>query len=302
MQKVISKLISENQSGYRKTRYIGINARLIMDIIEKCEKSNTAGAILCLDYEKAFDSLNWNFMLASLNKYGFGSNFIKWVKILYNSPTFCIKNNGWISREGIMKRGVRQGCHVSALLFILAIEFMSIDMKSNKEISGIKVKSSECKILQYADDTTLTLGNTMSISNSLKVLHKFSAVSGLKLNIAKCQGLWLGEFKANLTSFEGIQFVTCPIKCLGIYIGTDFKECEKQNWSKKITSIEQMLIKWSSRTLTIYGKATVINCLAIPKLIYIMSLLPVPQYVIDKLKKIIFNICGESHIKLKETL
>ena len=61
-----------------------------------------------------------------------------------------------------MKRGVRQECPVSALLFILAIEFMSIDMKSNKEISGIKIKSSECKILQYADDTTLTLGNNVN--------------------------------------------------------------------------------------------------------------------------------------------
>ena len=136
----------------------------------------------------------------------------------------------------------------------------------------------------------------MSITNSLKLLQKFSSVSGLKLNIDKCQGLWLGEFKANSTSFEGIQFVTCPIKCLGIYIGTDFKECEKQNWNKKITSIEQMLMKWNSRTLTIYGKVTVINCLAIPKLIYNMSLLPVPQYVIDKLKKIIFQyLWGKSH-------
>ena len=61
-----------------------------------------------------------------------------------------------------MKRGVRQGCPVSALLFILAIEFMSIDIKSNKEISGIKIKSIECKILQYADDTTLTLGNNVN--------------------------------------------------------------------------------------------------------------------------------------------
>ena len=130
----------------------------------------------------------------------------------------------------------------------------------------------------------------MSITNSLKVLQKFSSVSGLKLNIGKCQGLWLGEFKTKPTSFEGIQFVTCPIKCLGIYIGTDFKECEKQNWNKKITSIEQMLIKWSSRTLTIYEKVTVINCLVIPKRIYNMSLLPVPQYVIDKLKKNNFSM------------
>ena len=74
---------------------------------------------------------------------------------------------------------------MSALLFILVIEFMSMDMKSNKEISGIKIKSSECKILQYADDTTLALRNTMSITNSLKVLQKFSSVPGLKLSIGK---------------------------------------------------------------------------------------------------------------------
>ena len=92
LQKVISKLISDNQSGYIKSRYIGINARLIMDIIENCEKSNTAGAILCLDYEKAFDSLNWNFMLASLNKYGFGSNFIKWVKTKVKQRNIRDKN------------------------------------------------------------------------------------------------------------------------------------------------------------------------------------------------------------------
>ena len=122
----------------------------------------------------------------------------------------------------------------------------------------------------------------MSVTNSLKV---FSSVSDLKLNIGKCQGLLLGECKTNPTSFEGIQFVTCPIKCLGIYIRTEFKECEKQNWNKKITSIEEMLMKWSSRTPTICRKVTVINCLEIPKLIYNMSLLPMPQYVLDKLKK-----------------
>ena len=94
LQQVISKLVSPDQSGYIKTRYIGFNARLIMDIIENAETNNISGAIICLDYEKAFDSLNWNFMLASLQKFGFGPEFIKWVNILYTFPSFCVKNNG----------------------------------------------------------------------------------------------------------------------------------------------------------------------------------------------------------------
>ena len=123
IQKIIPKLISNDQSGYIKGRYIGFNARLINDIIENCEKKNLPGAIVCLDFEKAFDSLDWKFMIKSLKEYGFGDYFTRWIKILYTSPTYCIKNNGWISKESAMNRGIRQGCAVSALLFILAVEF-----------------------------------------------------------------------------------------------------------------------------------------------------------------------------------
>ena len=121
IQKVIPKLISNDQSGYIKGRYIGFNARLINDIIENCEKKNLPGAIVCLDFEKAFDSLDWKFMIISLKRYGFGDYFTRWIKMLYTSPTYCIKNNGWISKESAMNRGIRQGCAVSALLFILMI-------------------------------------------------------------------------------------------------------------------------------------------------------------------------------------
>ena len=91
MQHILPKLISKDQSGYIKNRHIGLNARLIHDIIENCENNNLPGAIVCLDFEKAFDSLNWNFIICALEKYGFGKSFIKWIKIFYTKPTFCVK-------------------------------------------------------------------------------------------------------------------------------------------------------------------------------------------------------------------
>ena len=198
-----------------------------------------------------------------------------------------------------MKKGVRQGCPVSALLFTLAIEYMSINIRQNEKISGIKINDTECKILQYADDSTLMLENCSSIIESLKTLQKFSCVSGLKLNIDKCQGLWLGRLKQNTAIFENITFGKGPIKCLGVYIGTEFKKCEQENWEKKLTAIEQILIKWSSRKLTLYGKVTVINSLVIPKLLYCISLLSVPQYVIDKIEKLIFQYLWGKTDKIK---
>ena len=192
---------------------------------------------------------------------------------------------------------------VSALLFILALEFMSINIRSNTNISGIKVNNIECKILQYADDSTLTLENTESITKSLKIIKEFSLVSGLKLNTDKCKGIWLGQLRTNPTTFGNIKFGTEPVKCLGIYIGTDSKKCENENWDKKITNIEQMLIKWNSRKLTLFGKATVINSLVIPKLIYNISMLAVPEGIIQKIDKIIFQyLWGKSHKVRRKTV
>ena len=66
MQKVITNLISSDQGGYIKKRFIGFNARLITDLIEYYENKNLNGAIICLDFEKAYDSFDWNFLKASL--------------------------------------------------------------------------------------------------------------------------------------------------------------------------------------------------------------------------------------------
>ena len=270
-------------------------------MIEDCERYNKPGAIICLDFEKAFDNLSWDFMFASLEKFGFGHNFQQWIKILYNTPLFCIKNNGWISREAAMKRGVRQGCPVSAILFILSIEILSFKINENKKISGLKLQENECCILQYADDSTLTLKDKESICESLKVLNNFSSVSGLKLNTSKCQGIWLGPLKGHSNSLEGITFCTDPIKCLGIFVGTDFSKCESKNWENKMTEVEQLLIKWNSRKLTLYGKSTVINNLVISKLIYNFCILAVPYEIIEKLNKLIFNyLWGKSH-KIKKS-
>ena len=80
----------------------------------------------------------------------------------------------------------RQGCPVSALLFVLAIEMLACEIKKNKMISGIKIGTNEYCILQYADDSTLTLKNKVSIIECIKILENFSTISGLKLNTKKC--------------------------------------------------------------------------------------------------------------------
>ena len=132
LQKVIDKLIGKEQSAYIKGRYIGDNARLILDIFEYCEEFSENGILLFLDFEKAFDSVEWNFLFKTLTKFNFGENFLTWMLILYNNPIFRVKNNGWTSKLCKMGRGIRQGCPISALLYLFVAEILAIKIRHNR--------------------------------------------------------------------------------------------------------------------------------------------------------------------------
>ena len=77
LQTVVDKLIGRDQSAYIKGRYIGISARTVLDIFEYCEETNSEGILLFLDFQKAFDSVEWNFLFKSLEYFNFGQNFLK---------------------------------------------------------------------------------------------------------------------------------------------------------------------------------------------------------------------------------
>ena len=106
LQKVITKIISTEQTGYIKKQFIGINIRAILDVCKNIEANNSA-RILLLDFEKAFVSVEWTFLFSTLKKFNFGKEFIQWIKILYIGPKAIIKNNGYLSNKINIKRGIR---------------------------------------------------------------------------------------------------------------------------------------------------------------------------------------------------
>jgi hypothetical protein len=146
-----------------------------------------------VDFEKAFDSVEWPFIQRALRFFGFKNDFCKWVNLFYTDITSYVTNNGHNSDYFSLKRGIRQGDPLSPYLFMLVVEILSAAIKINSDIKGIKLDESEYLISQLADDTTIFLdGSENSLKNCLLVLDKFRECSGMKANIDKTQAIWIG--------------------------------------------------------------------------------------------------------------
>ena len=109
IKKVLPELIHCNQTGYVQGRYIGESVRLIEDIMNYTVESDIPGILLTIDFEKAFDSMDWNFITESLKIFGFGPSLIKWFELLYRGSKSCVLNDGFSSQYFNVQRGVRQG-------------------------------------------------------------------------------------------------------------------------------------------------------------------------------------------------
>ncbi len=300
LQRVIKTIINSNQTAYIKKRFIGTNARLIQDIFEMCENEQQPGIILGLDFMKAYDSLEWSFMLKVLEKFNFGDNFIRWIKILYTKTSMSIKNNGWLTAELFPERGVRQGCPVSCLLFILAVEVLAQQIRDNINIKGIKVNRHEHKISQYADDSYLLLSEIESIHEAIQTINEFSSLAGPKLNIAKTKGIWLGPYKGQYPNeVYGITFIETPLRVLGIYIGHDKAACYKKNWVDKLECIDKLLERWKQRGLTILGKVLIVKALIIPKLVHNFTLLKTPDGILARIEKVLYKYIWNKKERIK---
>ncbi|KAL9959711.1 hypothetical protein ACROYT_G033060 [Oculina patagonica] len=257
IKRVLPNLINHDQTGFLKGRFIGENIRLIDCIIQYATEKNIPGLLLFIDFEKAFDSLEWSFIYDTLRTFGFGASLTNWVKTLYNNTESCVLNNGWASDFFEIQRGVRQGCPLSPYLFILSAEILAIAIRNNTNIKGISVNDEEIKISQYADDTTLILdGSHESLFSSLAMLDEFSKVSGLRLNDKKTEALWIGASIGNdkiVLPGKELKWPKNKVKTLGLWISTDPELSVSLNYSEKLEKVKEMLGCWKYRRLTLLG-------------------------------------------------
>ena len=170
--------------------------RLIGDLIDHADKENLDGMLFAADIEKAFYSLEHNFLFATLVKYGFGPDFIKWIRVLFFDAKSCVMNNGFSTGYFNLRRGTKQGDPLSPYLFILALKVLFIQVRDDKSIRGSKISDLVIiKLAAFADDITFFVEDKQSLNRILKLMANFEVFSSLKANIEKCEVCWLGTDK-----------------------------------------------------------------------------------------------------------
>ena len=95
IKNVLPSVIHANQSGLMKGRFMGETARSVLDIIAHTESLQLPGVLLFIDFEKAFDSIEHEFLYKALECFNFGPSFIKWIQTFYNNLSSCVLNKGF---------------------------------------------------------------------------------------------------------------------------------------------------------------------------------------------------------------
>ena len=142
----LSEIIHPNQTAYVKGRFIGEGIRTIDGIMNYIKTNNLDAFVLAIDFEAAFDSLEWNFTWKVLAAYGFPNFYVDALKTVYKNIEACVVNGATTSPYFKTSRGARQGDPMSAILFILALEILLIRIRANKDIKGIKIENEEIKL------------------------------------------------------------------------------------------------------------------------------------------------------------
>ncbi|OWZ22452.1 hypothetical protein PHMEG_0002848 [Phytophthora megakarya] len=159
----LARRVSKFQNGFVPGREIHatldyLSAAQRMTISSPEARNSLA---ILLDFAKAYDSLNRNFLYATLRRHGYPNHFVQVIKKLHTGTTVRFLANGTRSRKVPVSRGIRQGCPLAPLLFILAIEPLYQKLHSGTVHCGItlKTKSSrtELRVAGYADDTAVYL-------------------------------------------------------------------------------------------------------------------------------------------------
>ena len=288
----IGTVVDSTQTAFLPGRWIGDNVLAHLEEMEYLETAKEPGCVAFLDFSKAYDRLDRQWVLMCMQKLGFGTSALRWVGLLHTHLTARVRFNAWHSPTFPVDTGLAQGSPLSPLLFVIAAQPLAAHLRL-QTLSGVLQPisrpdgSAAPPCHQHADDTTLHLKSRQDLQTALETsIQPFCLASGSSLNAGKSQAMMLGgdDFHG-LDPGSGISFIQRgqSLRHLGIRLSTEPQTAALETYTAILGAVRQVACHWVSRQLTLIGRVHVAKQVLASKVTYHATFIPIPSTVAKEL-------------------
>jgi hypothetical protein len=293
LAKVIGSIVSSSQSAFIKGRQLVDGVLVLNEAVDFAKKSGKDCLIFKIDFEKAYDSVDWNFLVYMLNRFEFCELWINWIKACVCSGKMSVLINGSPTHEINITRGSKQGDPLAPFLFLLVAEGLGAIMRqavSLNRFSPFMVGRGDMPVshLQYADDTVfIGEAKVENLWTMKAILRGFARASSLKVNFWKSCLVGVNvsnEFMDMASRFLNCRIGRIPFIYLGLPVGANPRKLS--TWLPMIDVLKKRLDYWGNRSLSFGGRIVLLNSVlsAIP--IFYLSFMMMPAKVWKEVVKI----------------
>ncbi|KAF5821202.1 putative RNA-directed DNA polymerase [Helianthus annuus] len=293
LKEVLDNLISPVQSAFIKGRNILDGPLITNEILSWAKKRKKSLLFFKVDFEKAYDCVDWSFLINILHHMGFPSKWKNWIMGILFTGRASILVNGAPTKEFELKRGLRQGDPLSPFLFTIVMEALHVMMAKAVEAGiykGVVLPNGGPTIshLFYADDA-LFIGecSESNLRNLSRILRCFFVSSGLKVNFDKSKLYGVGVDIEGVKEMAGsinCQYGEFPFVYLGLPVGAQMNRIT--SWKAMVDKFNSKLSAWKAKSLSFAGRVTLVKSVLGSLAIYYLSLFKAPSGVINTLEGI----------------
>ena len=275
LRNVIASIIPPEQTWFIPDRSITENIILLQDAIFYAKRHNPSAINLSLDFEKAYDRIQWNVMTAVLKKMNFGPRWMTLISALYRLRDARLSINGDLSNRFTIQRGVLQGDPLSPAFLILTCSPLSAMLSRNQRRHGIPLPDGKYAPVAcfYADDTNILARSPESAVFLYNTASLFCRLSGAKLHPHKCVAIPTGTAPPTLSNGVRVLRPDQHTSLLGIPMGMNITRC--QQTEKVIMHMIRKCHGWGHVGRTIEGRVTITRSIILSTLWYILSALSI---------------------------
>ena len=253
----LPKLIHPDQKAFVAGRQMHegiLNQRIT---VEHCIKHKIRGALVAIDFAKAFDSVEHSALWNSLKMFDFSDYLIKLAKTLCNKAFSAVINENFKLDDFPILRSCRQGDCVSPYLFVIVIE--SLLQRIRDSLPGITIKGIKNVVFGFADDLQVWVTNRNDIDKLLEILDDFADETGLRINADKCEVLNCGlqvDPDGKLAGFK----LANEIKVTGVTLSHDTESSILlADETCALNKIKACVDDWNDRKLSLEGKIVLVK-------------------------------------------